>query len=703
MKSGSWKAPFLFIWKALIYLPKRIGNSIIDPTERGKTRWAMFLILVLVFYAGSLVYPQGYNEVITQANSALSSTGYRIDPVEESEFNLGLDLQGGAHLVYQANLEEVESHEEAEALARLRDRIERRVNALGVSEPLVQVAGENRLVVELAGVDIAEAISQIGATPLLEFREQNNEPPRELTEAEQEELTEFNKAQLVSAEEVFDRVNSGLESFEDVAEEVNALGDELAGGGELGTISRTSHPVLYDAVDGTLIGKVENTVIDAENGYYVVRVDDRLQTGTESSVSHLLIAYEGATQATATRSRQEALDLVNEIRADITRSNFNDKASELSEDPSARENGGDLGFLVPGSVVPEFEEAVNAMSVGSISEAVETEYGFHLIYKQDERVLDEVKLTGIYFLKKTNEDFVPAAEEWKNTGLSGSNVEDAQVVFHPQTRTPQVSIQFDKEGTELFSDLTKKYFGQEIAIFLDGRAISIPTVQQQITNGQAVITGQFTSTQAQDLARRLKDGALPVTIDLIQQQQVGASLGAESLNNSLRAGLIGLVLVALFMLLYYRLLGLLAVLALGVYGLVTLALFKFIGVTLTLSGIAGFVLSIGMAVDANVLIFERFREERKDGKDLPEAIRNGFDRAWTSIRDGNISTLITCFILGSFGTSLVQGFAVTLAIGILVSMFSAVIVTKTFVRLVLGWRFIQKMTALFGSGWNLKG
>jgi protein-export membrane protein SecD len=703
MKSGSWKTPFLFIWRKLSYLPRKLGNSIVDPSDRGKTRWAAVLIIGLVLYAGSVVYPQGYNKVATSLNGLLSSTGLSVGFAEEREFNLGLDLQGGAHLVYQANLEEVEKDEQGEALVRLRDRIERRVNSLGVSEPLVQVAGDDRLVVELAGVDIAEAISQIGATPLLEFRERNNEPPRELTEEEQIERDNFNSEQLVKAESAYDRVNSGLESFEDVARETTDDDNSRESGGDLGSITRATVPELYEALEGTLIGKVENTIIDSDGAFYIIRVDDRTVTDTEFSVSHILICYEGASGCTSELTREEALAKTLELKTEATKSNFGTLASENSTDPSAIENNGDLGYLAPGSVVPEFEEAAKALAVEQISEPVESDFGYHLILKQDERPLDEVFIHGIVFEKKVDADFLPELSEWKNTGLSGSNIQDAQLVFHTQTQAPQVSIQFDNEGTDLFAELTKTYLGSEIAIFLDGSPISIPTVQSPITNGQAVITGQFTIDEAQDLSRRLKDGALPVTIDLVQQQQVGASLGAESLNNSLRAGMIGLVVVAIFMLLYYRLLGLMAVLALGVYGLVTLALFKFIGVTLTLSGIAGFVLSIGMAVDANVLIFERFREERKNKKDLIESTKNGFDRAWPSIRDGNISTLITCFILGSFGTSLVQGFAVTLAIGILVSMFSAVIVTKTFVQLIIGWKFVRKFVPLFGSGWRLKG
>lgn len=702
-KSGSWKTPFLFIWRILSYPFKQLGNSIIDPSERGKVRWAFLLIVLLGLYGATLVYPQGYNQLAQEVNSLIASTGYRVDLREETDFNLGLDLQGGAHLVYQANLDELNSTDQAEAVARLRDRIERRVNALGVSEPLVQIAGDDRLVVELAGVDVEDAIDQIGETPLLEFRERNTDPPRGLTPEERDQLESFNDTQVNKADQAFKRVTSGQEAFEDVAKEVSEDPVTKANGGDYGVITRSSDPELFESVENTLIGRVADSIIETSDGYYIVRVDNREEAGQEVLISHILLCYEGAAQCEGGASRDEVLTQAKALRSELTTANFEDKAVEFSTDPSVSENRGDLGWVGPGVVVEPFEEAALALENGEISEPVETDFGFHLIYKRDQRPAIETSIHTIYFEKKVEADFLPESQEWKPTELTGNQIEDAQIVFAAQTNAPQVSIQFDDEGTQLFADLTKQYLNEEIAIFLDGQAISIPTVQQQITDGQAVISGSFTVDEARDLARQLKDGALPVTIDLIQQQTVGASLGADSLAKSLRAGIVALILVAVFMILYYRLLGLMAVFALAIYGVLTLAIFKLIGVTLTLSGIAGFVLSIGMAVDANVLVFERFREERKDGKDIEEAIKLAFEKAWSSIRDGNISTLITCFILGSFGTSLVQGFAVTLAIGILISMFSAVIVTKTFLKIVSGWKFVRKLLVLFGTGIRLKG
>jgi protein-export membrane protein SecD len=382
-------------------------------------------------------------------------------------FKLGLDLQGGTHLVYRADTSEINSGEISDAMAGLRDVIERRVNLFGVTEPLVQIerkGGEERLIVELAGIsDINEAIKLIGETPYLEFR-------RERPEEERDEIL---KAQ--------------------------------------------------------------------ENG------------------------------------------------------------SRLSEDP----------YFIP------------------------------------------TQLTG-RFLKK------------------------ATLEFDQTTFEPTVLLEFSKEGEKIFAELTKKNVGKRLAIYLDGAPISAPTVREEITSGRAQITGQFTPKEAKTLVQRLNSGALPLPIELISQQTVGASLGEDSLIKGIKAGIFGVALIALFLIFWYRLPGFIAVLALAIYTVIMLSLFRLVPVTLTAAGIAGFILSIGVAVDANILIFERFKEEKKTGKDLQNSLKEGFGRAWPSIRDSNISSLITSTILYWFGSSLIKGFALTLGIGVLISMFSAITVTRTF-------------------------
>jgi len=238
--------------------------------------------------------------------------------------------------------------------------------------------------------------------------------------------------------------------------------------------------------------------------------------------------------------------------------------------------------------------------------------------------------------------------------------------------------------------LTEENVDQVIGIFLDGQPISTPVVQQAIYGGQASITGGFSIEEAKALSQRLNAGALPVPIELINQQSIGPTLGAISLHNSINAAIVGFAVVALFMILYYRLSGFVSVLALFVYLAVNLALYKWFGVTITLAGIAGFILSLGMAVDANVLIFERLKEELHAGRDLPTAIDEGFRRAWTSIRDGNITTLIAAGVLFSMSTSFIKGFALTLAMGVIVSMITAILVTRVFLKWISAYGIFKK-------------
>ncbi len=271
---------------------------------------------------------------------------------------------------------------------------------------------------------------------------------------------------------------------------------------------------------------------------------------------------------------------------------------------------------------------------------------------------------------------------YKSTGLNGKQLKRANVVFNPNTNLPEVQLQFNDEGKKLFGEITSRNVGNRVAIYLDNAPISIPKVNEPITNGEAVINGDFAVDEANILAQRLNAGALPVPINLISQRTVDANLGMDSVEKSLMAGIIGFIAISLFMVLYYRLQGLLAVFALAIYSLIVLSLFKLIPVTLSLAGIAGFILSIGMAVDGNVLIFERIKEELRKGKTLNISIEDGFARAWSSIFDSNMSTLITCLILANFGMGVIVGFAVTLSIGVIFSMFSAVFVTKTLLKIV---------------------
>jgi len=453
----------------------------------------LFSVLILAFFSFNLSYPNYFNGTVDFLNSKL---GFQFPHFWNPPFRLGLDLQGGTHLIYEADLSGVEEGDRTSAMQGLRDIIERRVNLFGVQEPVVQTqetSGHNRLVVELAGVkDPAEAIKMIGQTPFLEFRKQR---PQEDSERIIEKLEEI---QGKSLEE---------------------------------------------------IQNIENWQLSLEDPYF-----------------------------------------------------------------------------------------------------------------------ESTELTGKY-LKKS------------------------ELSFDQNTQKPLILLQFNDDGAKVFEALTEESIGKQLAIYIDGVLLSAPTVQEKISGGKAQITGSFTVKEAQDLVKNLNAGALPVPIQLISQQSVGPTLGMVSLQRSLTAAVYGLLAVVIFMVLFYRLPGLLASISLGVYIALILALFKLIPVTLTLAGIGGFILSIGMAVDANVLIFSRIREELKEGKSFGVALEEGFRRSWPSIRDGNFTTILVALILFSFGTSFIKGFALTLIVGILVSIFSAIVVTRALMRIFAGtvfekWRWI---------------
>lgn len=441
-----------------------------------KLRTYLILILILAFLAGTLSYPKYFNQGVDFLNWKFH---LNLPHFWERPFKLGLDLQGGSHLVYEADLSQIEEKEKGNAMAGLRDVIERRVDYFGVQEPLIQVQGE-RLIVELAGrVDPAEAIKEIGKTPFLEFKEQKTDEEIKMIEEKRKEI------------------------------------------------------------EGKTMEEIEK-------------------------IENWQMAF---------------------------------------EDP-----------------------------------------------------------------------FQP-------TSLTGKYLEKAEFGLDQTTYQPLVLLRFNDDGAKIFEELTSKNVDKRLAIYIDGISISAPAVREKISGGKAQITGNFTDKEARELVRNLNAGALPVPINLISQQNVGPILGKISLEQSLKAGILGFLGILLFLIIFYRIPGILASLTLLIYVAIMLSLFKSIPVTLTLAGIAGFILSMGMAVDANILIFSRMREEISMGKSYLISIEEGFKRAWPSIRDGNFTTILVGLILFWFGTSFVKGFALTLVVGNLVGMFTAIFITNNFLRL----------------------
>jgi len=291
---------------------------------------------------------------------------------------------------------------------------------------------------------------------------------------------------------------------------------------------------------------------------------------------------------------------------------------------------------------------------------------------------------------------------FERTALTGRFLTKALVTFDQTTNRPMVSLQFNDEGAKLFAEITKANVGKQVAIFLDGEIISSPVVNEEITGGKAVISGTFTVEEARTLVGRLNAGALPLPVTLSGTTVVGPTLGTQATAAGVKATEIGFLLVVIFMLFWYRLPGFMASLGLVVYSLIMLMLFKLIPVTLTSAGIAGFIISVGLAVDANVLTFERMKEEIRNGKGLIDAVDAGFARAWTSIRDSHIAAIIVSVILFSMGTSVVKGFAFTFFLGAVVSLISAQLITRVFMQAIANKSNSRLMKFLFSSGFHSK-
>lgn len=657
--------------------------------------WRAFILILVITVIGALIVGGSYYNKAVDVIAARTRDYVKLPHTKDIPFRLGLDLLGGTRLVYKADMSAVNSKDRTNALEGVRDVIERRVNTFGVSEPVVQTnksGDESQVIVELAGIkDVNEAVKMIGETPLLEFKEQNTEK-RSLTADEKKEMDKFNKQAEAKATDVLGKALSGGD-FAALARQYSEDSTSKDNGGEISgiTVKDAAHTEIYNIASKLKQGETTKDLVKTASGYEIVKlIEKKVKTDSfnnnepekEVKAAHLLICYAESKNCESGLSRDEAYAKIKSIKEKATAANFAQLVKENTTEPGGGERGGELGWFSKGMMVKPFEDAVFPQKVGTISYVVDTEFGFHLILKEAERNLEEFKVAHIFVKTKTAEDIIGPQTDWKNTELTGKNLKKAVVQFNPNSGSPEVSLEFDDDGAKKFADVTGRNINKPVAIYLDNYPISTPTVNEKITGGKAVITGNFNIKEAKLLAQRLNAGALPVPIVLINQQTVGASLGAESISASYKAGLIGFILVAVFMILFYRLPGFLSVLALAVYSILVLAVFKIWPVTLSLAGLAGFIISIGMAVDANILIFSRLREEIRRGKPLDSALEEGFMRAWPSIRDSNSMTIITCIILIIFSTSVVKGFAITLLIGVLASMFSAIVITRNFLKLI---------------------
>ncbi len=550
---------------------------------------------------------------------------------------LGLDLQGGSDLRYQAALKDPETGDPItptpDQMESLRSTIERRVNASGLGKPIIQVLGSNRLLIQLPGVrDITRAKALIGETARLEWRHRTFDVDRPLPGVTQNEVLDVSVIDLVEFHDQSSPSESATTTDSSVIE--NTISTSTV---ETTSVPESPKPGLLINFTpagaksfGQAIDRLEKS-IQPDPGFYpnLIRISTNGTTTTNLLFSHVpILEVSGQRFPVSSESIVKRIENSDSYLIDLT--------SVLS---------GGAGTM---------EEAQEQFS--------ET---------------DELDFSEIF--GKVDEDI----------GLTGEDLARAYPGQHQGTGLPIINVEFNTEGTEKFAEVTTRIAGTSdvLAILLDDEELIAPGVPEPITGGASYIQGQtLTLERVRDISLLLESGRLPVPIELIKERDVDAILGADSLAKSVVAGAVGLLLVLVFMIVYYRMAGIVAALALGVYATLVLAIFKIAPVTLELSGIAATILSIGMAVDANILIFERMKEEIRSGRTLLSAINIGFNRAWSAIRDSNVSTLITCAILFWFadtlGATIVQSFAVTLAIGVGVSMFSAITVSRTLLRLV---------------------
>lgn len=638
--------------------------------------------------------------------------------IKNHNYHFGLDILGGTSLEYKIDLSKVDRSDLNTISNGILKVIEKRVNNLGVAESNIYLAntslGGKNIIVELPGIkDIDEAIKVVGKTVLLEFKEQKSE----YTKEELDEINKYNdevveksnkilnELKIKQKEKDFDFISFAKQnSDENIVESDWLYEDELPIG--LREIINYNKGQIADKVIKVGSEDSQNPTLQIP---YVTdkRENDRKIFEPEKyRLSHIVIGFEGSSLSTFNKNirlkKDEAKEKAEKILSDILSGNttFENEVKNSDEINSAKNNG-DIGFVTKDGIMPEIAEAVftGSTSIGNvIPKVIETGFGYHIVkvtdYKKsgnETKKEPQIKYISLILKLKSTKP----QEGWAETGLTGTQFKRADVTFD-QLGRPQVSIRFNDEGTKLFTELTRKNLQKPIAIFLDGQLLTSPVVQTEITNGEAVITGNFNTQSAMALARDLNTGAIPAPIILVAQNNIGPLIGHNALKYSIYASILAFICISVFMIWYYKLSGLIAVIALIFYTTLMLSIIKLVPITLTVAGIAGMILSVGMAVDANILIFSRIKEELYvNKKSLHVAIEIGFNRAWSAIWDSHISSLLTAIILFIFGTGMVRGFAVILMIGIILSLFSAVYLTKQIILLFMYENKIPKNEKLF--------
>ena len=613
------------------------------------------LIIVVLVVASCLLL---LNQQITIQNFTIGSDSIL-------GLNLGLDLQGGSDLRFQAIDSQTgepftPTKDEMKALIR---SIEERINRSGLGRPAIQQLGDNRLLVQLPGIeDLDRAKSLIGETAQLEYKKRTLNVPTALTISEEVVSIEVNEI-------------GGVPSTVDVKTEETSDSSEKQDSNATLTETQLSEPNENSQLIPALI--IEFT---EAGGLKFDEMIDRMRlslapvVGTEQELNGEIVPGTGDVYP-------------NYIEVTV----LNPESSATSTPVTLPYSP--LGVL-PGGITISLGGEPFVKRIGSTNRFALNLDGAGVDVELANSLFSQDKYNSLNFVEIIGKVDNPI-------GLTGKDMSRAYPSTHQSTGLPIVNIEFNSEGAKTFGEVTTEMYSTAdlLVIELDNKELISSRVISPITAGVGYIEGpDFTMERVRDLSLLIESGRLPFPIELIQERDVDAILGADSLSKSLIAGLTGLALVLLFMFLYYRIPGLISGLALLIYATLLLAIFKLIGITLELSGVAAVILSIGMAVDANILIFERMKEELRAGRTLLSSINIGFSRAWPAIRDGNVSTLITCAILFWFadtlGATMVQSFSATLALGVIVSLFTAITVSRTLLR-VIAVSSISKYSVLF--------